>query len=66
MGTNDLRQIFDELVDNRLLSATLDYESFVSSIDQYSYITELRKDLISRDYDVVDVVSFFENIVDEK
>jgi hypothetical protein len=65
MGSNDLRQIFDELVDNRLLSATLDYESFVSSIDQYSYITELRKDLISRDYDVVDVVSFFENIVDE-
>lgn len=61
----DLQAIYDELYQSGYLATNVDYEEFVAGFTDYPYISELRKDLIRRDYDVVDVVPFFESIVDE-
>ncbi|MCE2712076.1 MAG: hypothetical protein LW688_05995 [Cryomorphaceae bacterium] len=61
----DLQAIYDELYQSGYLATNVDYEEFVAGFSDYPYISELRKDLIRRDYEVVDVVAFFESIVDE-
>ena len=47
------------------VSDSIDYDEFIAGFTDYTHISTLRKDLIIRDYEVVDVFTFFEEIVDE-
>lgn len=61
----DIKSIYNELYQNGFLSTSIDYDEFIAGFTDYTHISTLRKDLIIRDYEVVDVFTFFEEIVDE-
>jgi hypothetical protein len=61
----DLKDIYNEFQVNGLLQESIDFNEFVSVINDYEGVLLLRSDLIKHGYEVVDPITFFKETVNE-